>query len=93
MFQPRGSFDPVCSSIECKVAYGLKVAAKSKAKREKAERIQQQVDRKIIRMKKDDLKTRREWLVDAQRAFNAFIRRRDQMKGYPCISSGRPLDW
>ena len=37
--------------------------------------------------------TRREWLVDAQRAFNAFIRRRDQMKGYPCISSGRPLDW
>ena len=92
-FQPRGSFDPVCSSIECKVAYGLKVAAKSKAKREKAERIQQQVDRKIIRMKKDDLKTRREWLVDAQRAFNAFIRLRDQMKGYPCISSGRPLDW
>ena len=93
MFQPRGSFDPVCSSIECKVAYGLKVAAKSKAKREKAERIKQQVDRKIIRMKKDDLKTRREWLVDAQRAFNAFIRLRDQMKGYPCISSGRPLDW
>lgn len=92
-FQPRGSFDKVCESIECKVAYGLKVAAKSKAKREKAERIQQQVDRKIIRMKKDDLKTRREWLVDAQRAFNAFIRFRDQMKGYPCISSGRPLDW
>ena len=45
-FQPRGSFDPVCSSIECKVAYGLKVAAKSKAKRERAERIQQQVDRR-----------------------------------------------
>ena len=34
MFQPRGSFDKVCESIECKVAYGLKVAAKSKAKRE-----------------------------------------------------------
>ena len=92
-FQPRGSFDKVCESLDCKLAFGLKVAAKSKAKRERAERIQQQVDRKIIRMKKDDLKTRREWMVDAQRAFNAFIRLRDQLKGYACISSGRPLDW
>jgi len=92
-FQPRGSFDKVCESMDCKLAFGLKVAAKSKAKRERAERIQQQVDRKIIRMKKDDLKTRREWMVDAQRAFNAFIRLRDQLKGYACISSGRPLDW
>lgn len=39
------------------------------------------------------LKTRRDYLKEAQVAFNAFIRMRDQIAGHACISSGRPLDW
>lgn len=39
------------------------------------------------------LKKRSDYLKEAQRNFNAFIRERDRLAGYPCISSGRPLDW
>jgi hypothetical protein len=39
------------------------------------------------REKREALKTRREWLADAQAAFNAWIRERDF--GQPCISCGR----
>ena len=42
---------------------------------------------------REKLKTRRDWIREAQQAFNAFIRARDQSAGYACISSGRPLDW
>lgn len=44
-------------------------------------------DRKITREKKDALKTTRDWLKDAQVAFNAYIRERD--RALPCISCGR----
>lgn len=39
------------------------------------------------------LKRRADYLKEAQREFNTFIRLRDRLAGYPCISSGRPLDW
>jgi hypothetical protein len=39
------------------------------------------------------LKTKRDYLKEAQVAFNSFIRLRDQLAGHACISSGRPLDW
>ncbi len=39
------------------------------------------------------MKSRADHLREAQQAFNAFIRERDRLAGYPCISSGRPLDW
>jgi len=34
-----------------------------------------------------------ELIAEAQTSFNAWIRKRDQLAGYPCISSGKPLDW
>ena len=39
------------------------------------------------------LKRKADHIADAQTAFNAYIRKRDQLAGYPCISSGLPLDW
>lgn len=51
---------------------------------------QQEKDRKAkkeYRMAKDRLKSRRDWLKDAQTAFNAYIRERDAH--LPCISCGR----
>lgn len=49
--------------------------------------------RKKDRERREKLKSRADWLKEAQQVFNAFIRARDQAAGYPCISSGRPLDW
>ena len=73
-FTPRASTQVVCS-WRCASAY----TAKEKAKRE----------RKEYREKKEQLKTRREWIIDAQTAFNAYIRERD--KNQPCICCGQPL--
>ena len=89
MFQPTRCGQNVCS-FECAVAVGIIAAEKAKSKREKAERIADLASRKILRLK---LKTKGEWMKEAQAAFNSYIRLRDQLAGHPCISSGQPLDW
>lgn len=60
---------------------------------DKARKSLDQVGRADIRVRKQALKTRADHMRDAQKAFNEFIRVRDQLAGHPCISSGRPLDW
>lgn len=52
-----------------------------------------QRERREIKVRKEKLKSRGDYLREAQQAFNAFIRMRDQLAGHVCISSGRPLDW
>ena len=49
--------------------------------------------KKADMQKRISLKTRSDWLKEAQKAFNAYIRARDQLADHPCISSGRTLDW
>jgi len=85
MFQPIRCNQNTCS-YECSVAVAEIVAAKSKLKREKAERIAEIASTKILREK---LKTKRDWTKEAQIAFNAYIRHRDN--GKPCICCGKPL--
>lgn len=80
-FIPVRAMQKACC-FECEVQLGLIAAEKSKAKREKAER-------KETREKLEKFKTRREWMKEAQAAFNRFIRVRDA--GKPCICCGRPL--
>jgi hypothetical protein len=75
----------VCG-VSCAKIAGQAKTAKQKADAAKAERTGD-------RAKKEALKTRSDHLKDAQRAFNSYIRRRDQLAGHTCISSGRPLDW
>lgn len=70
-FQPRGSFQPACSPA-CALAWVRSEKAR-KARREKREG-------------RERLKSRRDWLADAQRCFNAFIRERD--KYLACVSCG-----
>lgn len=60
---------------------------------DKARKSLDQVGRAEIRVRKEKLKTRGDRMREAQKAFNEFIRVRDQLAGHPCISSGRPLDW
>ncbi len=50
-------------------------------------------ERREIKVRKEKLKSRGEYLREAQIAFNAYIRARDQLAGHACISSGNPLDW
>ncbi len=51
------------------------------------------LDRAEIKVRKEALKSRGDYMRDAQKSFNEFIRVRDQLAGHACISSGRPLDW
>lgn len=47
----------------------------------------QRLDAKQTRERREAMKTRSDWLKDAQAAFNAFVRERDA--ALPCISCGR----
>lgn len=76
----------ICCSPDCEYDYGLKHAAR-------AEHIRGLEDRKTVKLKLAAIKTRAQWLKEAQTAFNKFIRARDQIAGHTCISSGRILDW
>ena len=74
-FQP-----PVCGNLECKVQWSIKQVEKKKQK----ERTKLAREKKTA---KDRLKTRNDWIKEAQTVFNAYIRERD--KDLPCISCGR----
>lgn len=80
-FQPVRPLQNVCS-VEC-------AQAKAKVDRAKAERVAALESRKVIRLKREQLKTRSDYMKEAQRAFNAFIRERD--KDQPCICCGASL--
>ena len=60
------------------------------AKREKEERKQAKDQRKEHREAKERIKSRADWLKEAQTAFNAWIRARDHNQ--PCISCQRYHD-
>lgn len=49
--------------------------------------------KKQDRERRKALETIPELIAAADRAFASFIRERDRKAGYPCISSGQPLDW
>ncbi|ONH50969.1 Bacteriophage Lambda NinG protein [Pseudomonas cedrina] len=59
----------------------------------KARKALAQIERKEIKVRKEKLKSRGDHMREAQQAFNAYIRARDQAAGHLCISSGKPLDW
>jgi len=69
-----------CCSLPCAIHHASDQNVKKAAKAEKERR-------KEFRERKKALKTRGEWLREAQAAFNAYIRARD--KGQPCISCQR----
>ena len=75
----RNSLVRSCS-IECAVALARKES-------ERLWKRQTALERKSRREAKERLKTRRDWLKEAQAAFNRWVRVRDH--GLPCISCGR----
>lgn len=92
-FIPYRTTDPVCQSIECRVAYGTKAAEKSRANREKEAKRKAVAEKKADREKLVSMRKIGEWHKELQPIFNRYIRLRDMLAGHSCISSGRPLDW
>ena len=83
LFSPPNSIRKVCFKYECQVAFATAHAKKVAAVREKRER-------QALREAKERIKRRSEWLEDAQRWFNKFVRLRDAED--PCISCKRTDD-
>ncbi|HEY6020653.1 MAG TPA: recombination protein NinG, partial [Candidatus Paceibacterota bacterium] len=71
-FTPTRSTQVACS-ISCAITHARAVNAKRSARE--------------LREAKAKLKSRRDWMREAQAVFNRFIRLRDA--GHPCISCGR----
>ena len=73
-FTPFNSLAQVCS-VDCAIQYA------------KDNKVQERTRRALHNIAKERIKTRSDYLKDAQNVFNAFIRERD--KNEPCISCGR----
>ncbi|KEY87810.1 recombination protein NinG [Pseudomonas capeferrum] len=86
-FKPAMTTQKVCS-----IACALAMSKDSKVQKVAAQAITKQA-RQDLQERREKLKTKGEHLREAQQAFNAYIRERDRLAGYACISSGRPLDW
>ena len=87
----RASFVPQrLGQAVCSPKCALAVVEVQKAKEKKSLAL---AGRREIKVRKERLKTRGDHMREAQQAFNAYIRARDQASGHPCISSGKPLDW
>ena len=84
-FVPSRMGQAVCSPA-CALVDGPRHAPK-------ARKALDQIERAEIKVRKEKLKSRGDHMREAQQAFNAYIRARDQAAGHPCISSGKPLDW
>ncbi|MBF8636057.1 recombination protein NinG [Pseudomonas fulva] len=86
-FQPTMTTQRVCSP-----ACALAMAKDPKLQKVAAKAITKQ-KRQNLQERREKLKTKGEHIREAQAAFNAYIRERDRLAVYACISSGRPLDW
>lgn len=80
VFAPARSLQAVCSP-PCAQAYARKVAEQKAARANREER-------KSLRERKTKLKTRGEWIREAQAAVNKVARLRDILAGHGCISCG-----
>lgn len=74
----RSTFTPFRPlQVACSTTCAIELSQRARAKKEARE----------IRETKERIKTRSEWLKEAQAAFNAYIRARDN--DLPCVSCGR----
>lgn len=92
-YQPTRQLQPCCEKMECKASYAIRHVEATRKRRRMQEMNVQKADRKVIKLKLDAIKPRGKLIAEADRAFCAYIRFRDQLAGYLCISSGKPLDW
>lgn len=80
MFTPVRAFQAVCGEIVCALA----VVSDNQGRARKA---LDELGRKELRAARERIKTKGDYMREAQAAFNAWIRERDRL--LPCISCGR----
>jgi hypothetical protein len=80
VFTPQRSMQKVCGP-KCAADWSAKVATQKAARANREER-------KSLAERKAKLKTRREWIAEAQVAVNKVARLRDLLGGHGCISCG-----
>lgn len=84
----RKEFTPFGIQSWCSPSCGAELAlaklAKQKAKAARADRV-------ATKAKLERFKTRSDWMRDAQKEFNAYVRAKALRFGHSCISSGIPL--
>jgi hypothetical protein len=83
LFQPLKPLQYVCG-FDCAVDYGVQ----QKLKTTRLERLK---ERKASKDTKEKLKTRQEWLKEAQQLVNKYVRLRDSHLG--CVSCDKPANW
>jgi hypothetical protein len=83
-FKPSRPLQAVCS-VDCSIGWANLKKAKKQAK-------EAATARKEHREAKDKIKTRSDWVKEAQAAVNAYCRARDIKAGYPCICCGKPFE-
>lgn len=71
----------------CSPACALEVARR---KRERAQAKETAAARKAHKARVEKLKTRGEWMAEAQAAVNRYVKLRDLRAGYGCVSCGAP---
>ena len=92
-YKPARPMQPgrVCNKDECQAKFADAYIQKQRQKQAKAERIAAAQDRKTIRLRKEQLKTRQKWLAECQAIANKYARIRDAKDG--CISCDKPASW
>jgi hypothetical protein len=65
-------------TVDCMAGHGMDRATKARERQHKAE----------TKTRRDKIKSKTEWLNEAQTAFNAYVRERDRLMGLGCISCG-----
>jgi len=84
VFQPTRPIQPCCG-YECEVIHANNLANSSKTNRER-------LRRKETKEAKERIKTRSQWLKEAQIAFNAYIRKRDRHQLCICCDQSLTLE-
>lgn len=74
------------TQVVCRQSCAMKKARADRLAAEKAER-------ESVKRRKEADKDIPDLIKEADKAFCAFIRERDRQAGFPCISSGNPLNW
>lgn len=69
--------------------YSQLLLAKKKAESERKRKQEAQQERRELKVRKAEFKTKAQWDKEAQSAFNRYIRIRDE--GKECVSCGNPL--
>ena len=78
-YTPRAGLQ-VCCSIRCAITQS----------REKQAKAADKLSRERLKLGRESLKTRSDWMGEAHTSINSYVRARD--RGRPCVSCGKPDD-